>query len=206
VVHTDAAQAIGKIDVDVNDLDVDLLSIAGHKCYAPKGIGVLYRRPGTPLKPLLLGAGQEHGLRPGTENVAGIVGLGVACDLARTDLATETKRLACLRHTLWQLLNAAIPGLVRHTPEVSLPNTLIVSFPNVIGRDVLAHAPGLAASTGSACHSGQDTPSATLLAMGVTPATALGAVRLSLGRATTATDISTAATILITAHTLATAP
>jgi cysteine desulfurase len=203
VVHTDAAQAIGKIHVDVNDLDVDLLSIAGHKCYASKGIGALYQRPGTPLKPLLLGAGQEHGLRPGTENVAGIVGLGVACDLARIDLAAETARLACLRHTLWQLLNAAIPGMVRHTPEVSLPNTLTVSFPHVIGRDVLAHAPGLAASTGSACHSGQDTPSATLLAMGVSPTTALGAIRLSLGRATTATDISTAAAILTAAHALA---
>jgi cysteine desulfurase len=205
VVHTDAAQAIGKIDVDVTDLDVDLLSIAGHKCYAPKGVGALYQRPGTPLKPLLLGAGQEHGLRPGAENVAGIVGLGVACDLAGTYLAAETKRLACLRHTLWQLLNAAIPGLVRHTPEVSLPNTLTVSFPDVIGREVLARAPGLAASTGSACHSGQDTPSATLLAMGVTPTTALGAVRLSLGRATTATDVSAAAAILVAAHALATA-
>jgi cysteine desulfurase len=206
VVHTDAAQAIGKIDVDVTDLDVDLLSIAGHKCYAPKGVGALYQRPGTPLKPLLLGAGQEHGLRPGTENVAGIIGLGVACDLARTYLAAETKRLACLRHTLWQLLNAAIPGLVRHTPQVSLPNTLTVSFPGADGRAVLAHAPGLAASTGSACHSGQDTPSATLLAMGVTPTTALGAVRLSLGRATTDADISTAAAILSAAHALATAP
>lgn len=205
VVHTDAAQAIGKIDVDVNDLDVDLLSIAGHKCYAPKGIGALYQRPGTPLKPVLLGAGQEHGLRPGTENVAGIVGLGVACDLAGTDLAAETARLACLRHTLWQLLSAAIPGMVRHTPEVSLPNTLTVSFPDVIGREVLARAPGLAASTGSACHSGQETPSATLLAMGITPTTAVGAVRLSLGRATTATDVSVAAAILVAAHALATA-
>lgn len=206
VVHTDAAQAIGKINVDVNDLDVDLLSIAGHKCYAPQGIGALYQRPGTPLKPLLRGAGQERGLRPGTENVAGIVGLGAACDMARTHLATETERLAGLRNSLWQLLNAAIPGLVRHTPEVSLPGTLTVSFRGITGRAVLAHAPGLAASTGSACHSGHDTPSATLLAMGVTPATALGAVRLSLGRATTATDIATAATILATAHTLATAP
>ena len=204
VVHTDAAQAIGKIHVDVTDLDVDLLSIAGHKCHAPQGVGALYRRPGTNLKPLLRGAGQEHGLRPGTENVAGIVGLGVACGLAATYLAAEGERLACLRHTLWQLLNAAIPGLVRHTPEVALPGTLAVSFPDVTGRDVLACAPGLAASTGSACHSGQDTPSATLLAMGVTPATALGAVRLSLGRATTATDISTAAAILAAAHTLAT--
>ncbi len=206
VVHTDAAQAIGKINVDVNDLDVDLLSIAGHKCYAPQGIGALYQRPGTPLKPLLRGAGQERGLRPGTENVAGIVGLGAACDMARTHLATETERLAGLRNSLWQMLNAAIPGLVRHTPEVSLPGTLTVSFRGITGRAVLAHAPGLAASTGSACHSGHDTPSATLLAMGVTHATALGAVRLSLGRATTATDIATAATILATAHTLATAP
>ena len=206
VVHTDAAQAIGKIDVDVTDLNVDLLSIAGHKCYAPQGIGALYHRPGTPLTTLLRGAGQERGLRPGTENVAGIVALGVACVLAGTHLAAETERLACLRHTLWQLLNAAVPGLVRHTPEVSLPNTLTVSFPGATGRAVLAHAPGLAASTGSACHSGHDTPSVTLLAMGVTPTTALGAVRLSLGRATTATDISTAVTILATAHNLATAP
>jgi cysteine desulfurase len=205
IVHTDAAQAIGKIDVDVTNLDVDLLSIAGHKCYAPKGIGALYRRPGTPINPLLLGAGQEHGLRPGTENVAGIVGLGAACDLARTHLAAETKRLANLRDALWQLLDAAVPGLVRHTPQVALPNTLTVSFPGVLGRDVLAHAAGLAASTGSACHSGQETPSAALLAMGVPPATALGAVRLSLGRATTGTDISAAATILVTAHALASA-
>jgi cysteine desulfurase len=205
VVHTDAAQAIGKIDVDVTDLDVDLLSIAGHKCYAPQGIGALYQRPGTPLKPLVRGAGQEHGIRPGTENVAGIVGLGVACDLARTHLATDTERLVGLRNTLWHLLNAAIPGLVRHTPAFSLPNTLTVSFPGVTGRAVLAHAPGLAASTGSACHSGHDTPSATLLAMGVTPTTALGAVRLSLGRSATTTDISTAAAILVAAHALATA-
>jgi len=205
VVHTDAAQAIGKIDVDVTDLDVDLLSIAGHKCYAPKGVGALYRRPGTPINPVLLGAGQEHGLRPGTENVAGIVGLGAACDLARTHLTAETKQLACLRHTLWQLLNAAVPGLVRHTPEVALPNTLTVSFPGVLGRDVLAHAAGLAASTGSACHSGQETPSATLLAMGVPPATALGSVRLSWAAPQLATDISTAATILVTAHALASA-
>ena len=172
----------------------------------PQGVGALYLRPGTPLKPLVRGAGQERGLRPGTENVAGIVGLGVACDLARTHLATQTERLAGLRDTLWQLLNAAIPDMVRHTPEVSLPNTLTVSFPGVTGRAVLAHAPDLAASAGSACHSGHDTPSATLLAMGVTPATALGAVRLSLGRRTTATDISTAAAILATAHTLTMAP
>jgi cysteine desulfurase len=95
VVHTDAAQAVGKIDVDVNDLDVDLLSIAGHKCYAPKGVGALYRRAGTPLGPVLLGAGQEGGVRPGTENVASIVGLGAACELAGRRLAADGPRLVC---------------------------------------------------------------------------------------------------------------
>jgi len=206
VVHTDAAQAIGKIEVNVDALAIDLLSIAGHKCYAPKGIGALYRRAGTPLGRVLLGAGQEGGVRPGTENVPGIVGLGAACELAGGRLAADGPRLTVLRDTLWEQLRDAIPGMVRHTPADSLPNTLMVSFPNVLGRAVLAASPGLAASTGSACHAGQDTPAATLLAMGSTPEVALGAVRLSLGRATTATDVSTAATILATAHTLATAP
>ncbi|MHB1474469.1 MAG: cysteine desulfurase family protein [Dermatophilaceae bacterium] len=205
VVHTDAAQAIGKVEVNVDALAVDLLSIAGHKCYAPKGVGALYRRAGTPLGPVLLGAGQEGGLRPGTENVASIVGLGAACELAGGRLVADGPRLVVLRDTLWEQLRDAIPGLVRHTPQDSLPNTLMISFPDVLGRAVLAASPGLAASTGSACHAGQDTPAATLLAMGSTPEVALGAVRLSLGHATTATDISTAATILTTAHTLATA-
>jgi cysteine desulfurase len=205
VVHTDAAQAIGKIDVNINDLDVDLLSIAGHKCYAPKGVGALYRRAGTPLGPVLLGAGQEGGVRPGTENVASIVGLGAACELAGR-LAADGPRLVGLRDTLWEQLRNAIPALVRHTPQNSLPNTLMVSFPDVLGRAVLAASPGLAASTGSACHAGQDTPAATLLAMGSTPKVALGAVRLSLGRATTAADVSAAAAILTAAHAVATAP
>ncbi|HEY8651750.1 MAG TPA: cysteine desulfurase family protein [Dermatophilaceae bacterium] len=196
LMHTDAAQAIGKIEVNVDALGVDLLSIAGHKCYAPKGIGALYRRTGTPLGPVLLGAGQERGVRPGTENVPSIVGLGAACELAGGRLAAETERLACLRHTLWQLLNAAIPGMVRHTPADSLPNTLMVSFPYVLGRAVLAASPGLAASTGSACHAGQDTPASTLLAMGSTPEVALGAVRLSLGHGTTAADIDSAVRVL----------
>jgi cysteine desulfurase len=206
VVHTDAAQAIGKINVNVDALAVDLLSIAGHKCYAPKGVGALYRRAGTPLGPVLLGAGQEAGVRPGTENVAGIVGLGAACELAGGRLAVDGPRLAMLRDTLWEQLRDAIPGLMRHTPQSSLPNTLMVSFPDVLGRTVLAASPGLAASTGSACHAGQDTPAATLLAMGSTPEVALGAVRLSLGRATTAADISTATAILTAAHALVTAP
>jgi len=200
VMHTDAAQAIGKIEVNVDALGVDLLSIAGHKCYAPKGIGALYRRTGTPLGPVLLGAGQERGVRPGTENVPSIVGLGAACELAGGRLAAETERLACLRHNLWQLLNAAIPGMVRHTPADSLPNSLMVSFLDVLGRAVLAASPGLAASTGSACHAGEEEPSAVLLAMGVIPEVARGAVRMSLGRGTNPSDIQRASLVLSSAH------
>jgi cysteine desulfurase len=197
VSHTDAAQAIGKIEVDVDSLGVDLLSIAGHKCYAPKGIGALYVRNGTPLQPVLLGGGQERGLRPGTENVASIVGLGAACQLAQTRVGVEAQRLRTLRDQLWQSLSDRIPGIERHTPmQNSLPNTLMVSFPAVLGRDVLTHATSVAASTGSACHAGQDTPGATLLAMGVPPDVALGAVRLSLGHDNTPADIDAASDAL----------
>jgi cysteine desulfurase len=198
ITHTDAAQAIGKIQVNVDTLGVDLLSIAGHKCYAPKGVGALYVRSGTSLLPLLLGGDQERGLRPGTENVTYIVGLAAACHLAQTRLDAEGQRLRGLRDALWQQLRGAIPGLVRHTPEDnSLPNTLNVSFPGVLGRDVLANAQRVAASTGSACHSGLHRPSAVLCAMGVAPDVALGTVRLSLGEDNTPADVATAADILI---------
>jgi cysteine desulfurase len=180
---------------------VDLLSIAGHKCYAPKGVGALYVRSGTPLRPVLLGAGQERGLRPGTENVAGIMGLGAACQLAQSRLTAEEERVRALRDQLWRRISDRIPGLVRHTPtDINLPNTLTVSFPNVLGRDVLAHAEGLAASTGSACHSGQETPSATLLAMGVAHDVAMGVVRLSLGHDNSEADVAAAADMLVEAH------
>ena len=205
VVHTDAAQAVGKIDVDVDALGVDLLSIAGHKCYAPKGVGALYVRRGTSLAPVLVGAGQEDGLRPGTENVAHIVGLGAACHLAQSRMEAESARLRRLRDQLWRGLSGRLPGLVRHTPTTdSLPNTLMVSFPSALGREVLARAPSVAASTGSACHAGQDTPGSTLLAMGVSPDVALGAVRFSLGHDNTAADIDAAVEALIRAHRLAT--
>ncbi|MDA8385280.1 MAG: cysteine desulfurase family protein [Actinomycetota bacterium] len=201
LVHADAAQAIGKIPVSVEDLGVDLLSVAGHKCYAPKGVGALYVRRGTPLAPVLVGASQERGLRPGTENVAAIVGLGAACELARSRVAIDSARIGVLRDELLAALSAAIPGLVCHTPlHASLPNTLFVSFPGVRGTDLLARAPGVAASTGSACHSGEETPSATLLAMGVTPQVALSAVRLSLGRDTTGAEVALAADRLAAAY------
>lgn len=197
VVHTDAAQAIGKIPVDVNDLGVDLLSIAGHKCYAPKGVGALYMRRGTPVSPVLVGAGQEHGVRPGTENVASIVGLGAACELAGATLAAESERVGALRDYLWQLLSSRIPSSVRlGDPDHALPNTLSIAIPGRRGLDVLAGCPTLAASTGSACHTGEINPSAVLVAMGVPDHVAAGAIRLSLGRHSTAEQVVTAAIAL----------
>lgn len=198
IVHTDAAQAVGKIPVSVDDLGVDLLSIAGHKCYGPKGIGALYVRRGTPLSPLVVGAGQEGGLRPGTENVAGIVGLGVAARLAMDYLEREPARVGRLRDKLFLALSARIDGMVRYTPDDDcLANTLLVSFPGVIGAEILDQIPKLAASTGSACHAGEHLPNTTLLAMGVAPQVALGAVRLSLGRATTSEDIDASVELLV---------
>jgi len=202
LVHTDAAQAVGKIPVDVDALGVDLLSIAGHKLYAPKGVGALYVRTGTPLVPVLRGAGQEHGVRPGTENVAGIVGLGAACALLREGLGDEVARTAVLRDELWQGLLGAIPDIVRLTPfQDALPNTLLVVFPGVAGWDLLDACPSLATATGSACHSGVHTPSGAVLAMGLDPFDARGTVRLSLGRGTTGQHVEAAAAALIDAFT-----
>lgn len=197
LVHADAAQAAGKIPVDVDELGVDLLSIAGHKLYAPKGIGALYVRHGTSIRPVLVGAGQERGLRPGTENVASIVGLGTAAALAADLIATEPARQQALRELLWNQLSTAISGLVRISPsEGCLPNTLMVAIPGWIGSDLLATVEEIAASTGSACHSGVHSPAQTLIEMGIEPGLALGALRLSLGRSTTERDIRTAAAAL----------
>jgi len=205
LVHTDAAQAVGKVPLRVDELGVDLLSVAGHKLYAPKGIGALYLRGGTALRPLLLGAGHERGLRPGTENVPYIVGLGEACALASEDLATEATRVRALRDELWERLRAAIPTvrLNGHARD-RLPNTLNLSFPGVRGSAVLAAAPEIAASTGSACHEGGESPSAVLVAMGLDPDAALGAVRLSLGRHTTPDQITAAAHVLVRAYQIVT--
>jgi cysteine desulfurase len=198
VMHTDAAQSVGKVPVHVRELGVDLLSIAGHKLYAPKGVGALYVRPGTPLQPFVLGAGHEHGLRPGTENVACIVGLGVACELASQDL---DKRAACmqrLRDELWERLAAQVPGLgLNGDPVRRLPNTLSVRFPGASGNELLAGATAVAASTGSACHAGHESAPGVILAMGVAEAEALGTVRLTLGRGTTDDDVSHSADALI---------
>jgi cysteine desulfurase len=197
VVHTDAAQSVGKVPVDVVELEVDLLTVVGHKLYAPKGVGALYVRRGISLRPFALGGGQEHGRRPGTENVPYIVGLGAACELARQRLAQGSTALVELRERLWWRLQAEVPGMrLTGHPTERLPNTLNVRFPGVLGSAVLAGAPEVAASTGSACHEGGETASAILLAMGLPPEEALGAVRLTLGHGTTAEDVDAAAAAL----------
>lgn len=195
--HTDAAQSLGKVPVHVHDLGVDLLSIAGHKLYAPKGVGALFIKKGVRILPLLLGAGHEKGLRPGTENTAFIVGLGKACEIAQSSLATESKRQQVLRDDLWTCLNRLIPGLALNGhPTERLPNTLSVRFPKVSGTALLAIASGIAASTGSACHDGHESASNVITAMGVRPEEALGTVRLTLGRLTTEQQIERAARLL----------
>jgi cysteine desulfurase len=199
-VHTDAAQSVGKVPVSVDALGVDLLTLVGHKLGAPKGVGALYVRPGTPLRPFVLGGGQERGLRPGTENVPYAVGLGIACELARRRLRHGTEAQVALRERLWERLRAEVPGLALngHVTE-RLPNTLNVRFPGVKGSDVLAAAPEVAASTGSACHEGGESASAVLRAMGIPEAEALGTVRLSLGPDTSEAQVDRAAAALAAA-------
>ena len=188
MVHTDAAQSVGKVPVKVDDLGVDLLSLVGHKFYGPKGIGALYVRKGTPLAPLFPGAPGD--LRPGTLNTASIVALGAACALAARDLHAEHMRLLAMRDDLLERLQTAIPELALFGhPTERLPNTLYLGFPGVTGEALLAATADVAASTGSACHSGQHQASAVLLAMGINHAEAMGAVRLSLGRLIDATQI-----------------
>jgi cysteine desulfurase len=198
LVHTDAAQSLGKVPVDVNKLGVDLLTVAGHKLYAPKGVGVLYVRPGTKLVSLIHGAEHEAGRRAGTENVPYLVGLGMACDLARQSLPAATSNLRALRDRLWERLRSALGERVvlNGHPEQRLPNTLNVSFVGHVGAELLAAVPQVAASTGSACHEGSVVQSPVLCAMGVPPEVGRGAVRLSVGRFTTEAEVDQAAEAL----------
>jgi cysteine desulfurase len=198
IVHADAAQAVGKIAVDVRALGVDLLSVAGHKLYAPKGVGALYVRRGVELSPLVLGAGHERGIRPGTENVAGIAALGEACAMAREDLVVESARQRGLRDRLEQRLAKA--GFVLHGAGARrLPNTVNGRFPGVRGEEMIARAPGVAFTTGSACHAGVMKASRVLTTMGIATEDALGAIRLTLGRLTTEAEIESAAAQLVAA-------
>jgi cysteine desulfurase len=200
LIHTDAAQSLGKVPIRVRELGVDLLSVAGHKLYAPKGVGALYIKSGTPLVPFALGASHERGLRPGTENVASIVGLGAACEAVGRDLDIAAAGMQRLRDLMWDRLASGVPGLALNGHrELRLPNTLNVRFPRVSGGAVLDGAPEVAASTGSACHEGHESASAVILAIGVSPEDALGSVRLTLGRGTTEDEIVRAAVALVRA-------
>ena len=198
--HSDAAQSCGKIQINVNKLNVDLLTIAGHKLYAPKGIGALYIRNGTKLDNFMHGAGQEQGKRAGTENVPYIVGLGHACEIALGNLPSFSQSVKTLRDRLHRKI---LDGLgeekvkLNGHPEKRLPNTLNISIKNVVGENLLALTPEIAASTGSACHAGSTRPSAVLLAMGLTREQAFGALRLSLGRWSTQEEIEKASTLIV---------
>lgn len=198
--HTDAAQSIGKIKTNVNDLCVDFLSVSGHKLYAPKGVGVLYIRNGIEIVPLIHGGGQENGRRAGTENVIMNVGLGAACELAGKHLEDYTARIIALRDRLHDNIIADAPKAVLNGhPENRLPNTLNLSFPGLIGSEILRGIPDLCASTGSACKDRSVTISHVLAAMGVSSEIGMGAVRLTLGRPTTEEEVDQAAGWIIKA-------
>ena len=198
--HIDAAQSCGKIEVNVDKLYGDLLTMAGHKLYAPKGIGALYIRNGTKVDNYIHGAGQEQKRRAGTENVPYIVGLGKACEIGRSSIQEFDQRIKMLRERLHTNivdgLGAENVKLNGH-PEQRLPNTLNVSFKGVVGEELLRMMPEIAASTGSACHAGSTEPSAVLLAMGLSREQALGALRLSLGRWSTREEIDKASQLII---------
>jgi cysteine desulfurase len=189
VFHTDAAQSVGKIPAKVDALGADLLTVAGHKFYAPKGVGALYVRYGTPLEPLIHGGGHEGGRRAGTESALLVTGLGAAAVLAK-DLG-PMERARALRDRLWNSLSRSFGNRVvlNGHPRHRLPNTLNVSFVGRIGAELLAQLEGVAASTGSACHAGRIELSPVLRAMGVPPVIGAGAIRFSLGRGTTERQI-----------------
>ena len=182
--HTDAAQSVGKISTNVDELGVDLLSVAGHKLYAPKGIGALYIREETTIDPFIHGAGHERGRRAGTENVLLAVGLGAACGIAHRWIGMS--QVQTLRNRFWEKLqeNFGEDVTLNGPPTERLPNTLSVNFVGRIGTEILANLPEVAASTGSACHAGSVTLSGVLAAMGVPPKEGMGAIRFSLGRYT----------------------
>jgi cysteine desulfurase NifS len=203
LVHSDAAQSVGKIPVDVDDLGVDLLSVAGHKVYAPKGIGALYIRSGVQLAPLMHGAGHEGGRRPGTENVLEIVGLGKACQIASRDLTPNMAHFEAMRDRLHKgLLRELGDEAVRLNghPEKRLPNTLSLSFRGVEANRLLSEiADQVAASAGAACHADEVDVSAVLEAMAVPVEWAMGTVRFSVGRGTTAAEIDHAIVVMANA-------
>lgn len=197
VFHTDAAQSVGKVPTRVNELMVDLLTVAGHKVYAPKGVGALYIRKGINLVPLIHGAGHEGGRRAGTENTAYIAGLGEACAMAMESMNENINWITSLRDELFTILQQSVEGVTLNGhPVQRLPNTLNLGFKGVVGSEILAGIPELAASTGSACHEGRAELSGVLKAMKVDPEYGMGSVRLSFGKYTTEKEVELAARLI----------
>lgn len=190
--HTDAVQAVGKIPVDVKKLGVHLLAISGHKFYGPKGVGALFVKKGHKILPYSFGGHHEKGLRPGTENVPGIVGMAHALELACAELAFQSERIRALKQKLEEGIIKNVESAIINTPkENCLPNILNVSFPGVDGEALLLalDLAGIAVSTGSACSSGSTDPSHVLLAMGIPPRIAQGSIRFSFGRENTENEV-----------------
>jgi len=199
IVHTDAAQSVGKIPTDVNKLGVDLLSVAGHKIYAPKGIGALFVREGIQLEKFMHGAGHESNMRAGTENVPEIVGLGKACEIAKRALGENITHMKAMRNMLYNGLKNKVKDIrLNGHPEQRLPNTLSIGFPNIEASALLNKLimAGIAVSAGSACHAGSTTISHVLAAMNVPVAYARGTLRLSTGKMTTVEEIDKAVEII----------
>jgi cysteine desulfurase len=193
IMHTDAAQSVGKIPAHVNELGIDLLSVAGHKLYAPKGIGALFIRKGTNLEKLIHGAGHERNKRAGTENVLGVVGLGKACEIAKRDLKKNMAHMQSMRDSLHLGLQETL-GEIRLNGhrDKRLPNTLSVGFPNREADKLLLNIKGVAASAGAACHAEHAAISHVLTAMNVPEKYAIGTIRFSTGKMTTAVEIDQA--------------
>ena len=188
--HSDATQAVGKIPFDVSKMGCDLLSISAHKIYGPKGVGALVARKGARPLPLLLGAGQEKGLRSGTVNVPGAVGLAAALELRRAEMEGEAARLTALRNGLWDRLVVEIPDASVNGPrELRLPGNLNVSFRGVDAEAVLFALRRFSLSTGSACSSGDREPSSVLVAIGQDEASALGSIRIGMGKSSSADEV-----------------
>ncbi|MCD4745001.1 MAG: selenide, water dikinase SelD [Bacteroidales bacterium] len=201
-IHTDAAQSIGKIQTDVKELGIDLLSVAGHKLYAPKGIGALFVRNGIKLEKLIHGADHEQNLRAGTENVLEIVGLGKACEIAKRDLKKNMMHFEKMRDLLYNSLKQELSIIkLNGHPEKRLPNTLSISFPNIEANTLLSEIEGVAASAGAACHADSIDVSTVLQAMNIPIEYAMGTVRFSTGRYTTENDIDKAVEIITEAVT-----
>jgi cysteine desulfurase len=198
IFHSDAAQSVGKMDVKIPELMTDMLTIASHKFYGPKGVGALYLRNGVDVMPMMFGAGHERGIRPGTENVIGISGLGKACEIAMRDMPFRYEHTFKLRNALFSLLEGKLAIKLNGHKALRLPNTLNVSIKGIVAEDIVAALNDkVAFSAGSACHSWVRKPSSVLKAMGLSDKDALSSIRLSVGKDNTIGEIKDAAEIII---------